>query len=220
MTALLLWRLNLAGSDFADVHVYALDMTSALKPTSRDLAEAPKREPLRSRFFARRGFAREMVASRVGVAARDVTIGHDESGAPVVIAPQTGLHLSLAGRETFCAVAIAPRPIGVDIEPLESMAAPVCDALHPRERAALAALDDVARHEAFLRWWTAKEAYLKALRTGFSRDPSLIEIVEAEEGRFAVRDGELTPSLDAAEWRQIELSGCGFIAACVVLPAP
>ena len=47
--------------------------------------------------------------------------------------------------------------------------------LHPAEHAALETAGQGA-HEMFLRLWTAKEAYVKALGTGLAREPREIEI--------------------------------------------
>jgi 4'-phosphopantetheinyl transferase len=211
------WGLDLTeAGERAEVYFSVLDLKTGLAPTSRDLCEAPSREPSRSQFLARRAFVREVVASKLGVAASAVTIGHDKSGAPMIVAPESRAHISTAGRENFCAIGIAQCAIGVDMEPLEPVLAPAENILHERERAGLAALEGVAKHEAFLRLWCAKEAYLKALGAGLSREPSQIEIVPADEA-FTVRDEGRTPSLAAAQWRRIELHGRDFLAACVVL---
>lgn len=86
-----------------------------------------------------------------------------------------GPGISLAHARGLVACALAPtEALGVDAE------APACAipealeeaALHPAERAALAALPGEARARAFLRLWTLKEALLKASGAGLREPPA------------------------------------------------
>jgi 4'-phosphopantetheinyl transferase len=221
MSADVLWRENFeCASDAQGAAVYVAtfnDAALSLTPTERDLAEAPRREPSRTSFLRRRAFARRALAARLSTSAREVTIGHAPCGAPYIVAPKTDLRISFAWRENFCAVGLASSAIGVDIEPLEKAAAPAWDLVHKGEREDLAGLDEPARHERFLRIWTAKEAYLKALGLGLQREPSEIEIIAASGETFVLRDRMREISLHAGQWRHIDLRGREFIAACVVL---
>lgn len=213
------WESIECASDLKDAAVFVAifdDAALSPPPTERDLAEAPRREPLRTRFLRRRAFARRALAARLCIPAREVTIGHAPCGAPYIVAPNTELRVSFAGRENFCAVGLASSAIGVDIEPIGERAAPAWNILHRGEREDLARLDEPARHERFLRIWTAKEAYFKALGLGLRREPSDVEIIASGE-TFALRDrGRETP-LAAAQWRRISLGGAEFIASCVML---
>ncbi|ARN82608.1 4'-phosphopantetheinyl transferase family protein [Methylocystis bryophila] len=179
---------------------------------ARDLTEAPK-GPTREAFLRRRAATRRVVAERLAVAPAEVEVGHDQRGAPRLLRPEAGLYLSVSGRSDFCAIAIASSPVGVDIEPLEPGTEPVWSALHAREAALLRALPASAQGEGFLRLWTAKEAYLKALGTGFTREPAAIAV----DVDFRVVDGGTEPRLLVGEWRAIELAGKRFLIACVVL---
>ncbi len=183
-----------------------------LAPTPRDFEEAPSRDPARRAFLRRRALSRRVVAARLGVAPESVEIGHALSGAPRVLAPGSSLKISVSGRADFCAVAMAEAPIGVDIEPLRAIKPP-WSLLHPNERNALETLTDEARADAFLRLWTAKEAYLKALGLGFAREPTKIAIGLD----FSILDEEAAPTIFTRGWRRLALNGEDFIAACVVL---
>ncbi len=183
-----------------------------LAPTPRDLQEAPSRDPLRGAFLRRRALSRCAVAARLGVAPQSVEIGHAGSGAPMVLAPSCALKISVSGRADFCSVAMAEAPIGVDIEPLRDVEPP-WNMLHPTERDALAGLTGAARIEAFLRLWTAKEAYLKALGLGFAREPARTAI----GSDFSIFDEDCAPTVAARGWRRLMLNGEDYIAACVVL---
>ncbi|MFY9656749.1 MAG: 4'-phosphopantetheinyl transferase superfamily protein [Methylocystis sp.] len=198
------------GTTDAQVFALLLDVDD-LAPTPRDLVEAPQGAS-REAFLRRRAATRRPVAQRLGVAASAVEIGHDPQGAPRLLAPQAPLFLSVSGREDFCAIALGSRAVGVDIEPLEPEAKPVWSALHASEAAWLCALPKDAQSEAFLRLWTAKEAYLKALGTGFSRDPATIAV--DFDFRLFVEGAEV--ALAAGEWRTVELGGRKYIVACIV----
>jgi len=79
--------------------------------------------------------------------------------------------------------------------------------------ARLRALPKDAQSEALLRFWTAKEAYLKALGTGFSREPATIAV----DLDFRVREEGAEVALTAGEWRTVELGGRKFLVASAVL---
>lgn len=181
---------------------------------ARDLAEAPK-GPTREAFWRRRVATRRLVAERLAVAPAEVEVGHDQNGAPRVLRPDAGLYVSVSGRADFCAIALASSPIGVDIEPLEPATEPVWSALHAREAALLRPLPGHAQGEAFLRLWTAKEAYLKALGTGFTREPAAIAV----DFDFHVLDPDSEARRLAGEWRVLTLEGQDFLMACTVLDA-
>lgn len=201
---------RLAGTD---AQVSALRLQSDdLSLTPRDLAEAPKGET-REAFLRRRAATRRLAAQRLGVAPTEVEIGRDAKGAPRLLKPEAQLRLSVSGRDDFCAIALASSPVGVDIEPLDPKAEPVWSALHPSEAALLRALSDDAQGEAFLRLWTAKEAYLKALGSGLSREPAGIAV----DLDFRFVEGGAEVPLSAREWRVIELAGREFLIACVAL---
>jgi 4'-phosphopantetheinyl transferase len=196
-----------------DAQVFALLLDADdLPPTPRDLDEAPQ-GARRDAFLRRRAATRRLVAQRLGVSASEVEIGHDAQGAPRLLAPQAPLFLSVSGREDFCAIAIGSSTIGVDIEPLEPETEPVRSALHASEAARLRALPKGAQSEAFLRLWTAKEACLKALGTGFSREPATIAV----DLDFRVREEGAEVALTAGEWRTVELGGRKFLVASAVL---
>lgn len=140
-----------------------------------DIWLARLRAPARDLGDARAALARRLIAWRAGCEEESVVIAHDAEGAPRVVAPNPSLALSLAGRDGLVAAAVADSPIGVDVETIGARFDPPLNVLHPAERAALAAAETDA-HEIFLRIWAAKEAYVKALGTGLSREPAEIEI--------------------------------------------
>ncbi|MDQ1402192.1 MAG: 4-phosphopantetheinyl transferase, partial [Actinomycetota bacterium] len=97
--------------------------------------------------------------------------------------------------------AIATREVGVDIEVVAQGTAGL-DAARvactPSEAAALDRLEPGERAEAFLRLWTAKEAYLKGRGVGLAVAPDRVEVgVEGADGLAPVR---LIGETAAVQW--------------------
>ncbi len=81
------------------------------------------------------------------------------------------MHFSLSHSGDRILVAVAPVPVGVDVEtvPADGLVRDLVSALHPRERAELEALPDSGRPAAFARCWARKEAALKVSGVGLAR---------------------------------------------------
>ncbi len=190
------WRGEVSGTEvtLGDVDEVAESLPF---PNAADLADAGNREGEKLRLFLRRRtLLRVLVAQRLGLAPDAILIGYDARGAPVLRQrrlprarnrPQASrLFVSLSARGSLAAFALAEGPVGIDLEPLADPG-PLSAALTPAEKAALAAAPEEVRPAMALRYWTAKEAYLKALGLGLLRDPARIEIAAADG--FTVRDG-------------------------------
>ncbi|MFD1659208.1 4'-phosphopantetheinyl transferase family protein [Streptomyces caeni] len=87
----------------------------------------------------------------------------------------SGVHFSLSHSGGLVMVALAPAPVGVDVEGLVKVRAMLGaqSALHVAEAEELARLPAPERPAAFTRTWVRKEAYLKGLGTGLVRNPAL-----------------------------------------------
>lgn len=81
-------------------------------------------------------------------------------------------HFSLSHGGDLAMVALAPVPVGVDVEryAADHTVAEVSTLLHPAEQQELAEERELAKGEAFSLLWSRKEAYLKGLGTGLGRD--------------------------------------------------
>ncbi|MFW6690947.1 4'-phosphopantetheinyl transferase family protein [Streptomyces sp. MAR4 CNX-425] len=92
-------------------------------------------------------------------------------GRPVLERPAGGPEFSLSHGGELVLVAVAPRRVGVDVEPVRAVPPEpgLVERLHPAERAALRAAPEAGRCAAFARLWTRKEAYLKGLGVGLGR---------------------------------------------------
>ncbi|MFI1567892.1 4'-phosphopantetheinyl transferase family protein [Streptomyces sp. NPDC020490] len=124
---------------------------------------------------------RRLLGAYLGLPPRDVPFVREPCpgcagphGRPAVAHPDPPLHFSLAHSHGMAAVAVSHKVTGIDVQRLpRADTVELCTpSLHPQEQAELADLDTEERRTAFGRTWTRKEAYLKALGTGLSRDPA------------------------------------------------
>lgn len=187
-------------------------------PDAADRADADTRPSFeRADFLARRGLLRELAASRLSVPAAGVSIGGPPGVGPELRAPAAGGFVSAARSRGWLALAAAPRPVGVDLEVADQPAEPAWAVLAETERAVLLRRPPSERWIAFLRLWTAKEAYLKALGTGLTRDPAAVAVACHGPDGFALSDYGRPVRLAAGRFWQGRVDGAEVVAACTVL---
>jgi 4'-phosphopantetheinyl transferase len=146
----------------------------------------------RRRFVARRVFLRRVLGGYLGVAPAAVGYRTVGTGRPE-LDPACGLSFSTSHSGDLAVVAVSrDRVVGVDIEAVR----PIGDALDlarafftAREADALAATPFDRRSTAFLRLWTCKEAYVKAVGLGMTLAFSDFDVL----GRFPDRPPVLEP---------------------------
>ncbi|WP_353945441.1 4'-phosphopantetheinyl transferase superfamily protein [Streptomyces sp. HUAS MG91] len=136
----------------------------------------------RVRYVAAHLALRGILGERLGCAPGAVRFVREpcpECGEPhgrPALADPSGPHFSLSHSGDLALIALAPVPVGADVEELPSADATrdLAAVLHPRERAELAALGaPQERRVALGRAWVRKEAYLKGLGTGLARAADL-----------------------------------------------
>ncbi|WNJ89225.1 4'-phosphopantetheinyl transferase family protein [Bosea sp. 685] len=173
------------------MHWLTFPIASPALPATWLIATGASPANLAERSALRRETARRIIAAQLGLPIEAIAIGHDERGRPLLAQPAgAGLHLSLATRAGVVALALAQHPVGVDVERVEPLATPPLAALHPQEWKALLALPEPERPLAFAQIWAAKEAYVKALGTGFARAPESFAVTFASRETFNVSDPE------------------------------
>lgn len=198
------------------IWLHALDDKASALPAAWLIASPQRPANLAERSTLRRAMAREVVARQLGLPPEAVAIGHDAKGRPVLAHPVgKGQHLSLATRCGLVAVALARAPVGVDVERIEPSASPPLASLHRDERGFLAALPEAARARAFAQIWTAKEAYVKALGTGFVRPPESFCVTLLPGDRFAIDDRE-QPTQAIGHGLVTRNGGRGDLAAAMI----
>ncbi|MBN9456865.1 MAG: 4'-phosphopantetheinyl transferase superfamily protein [Bosea sp.] len=177
--------------------------------------QQPRSLPERSQM--RRRTACTILARQLGCSEAEIAVAHDEAGRPWPTGPGTsGLHLSLATRAGAVAVALAERPVGIDIERAEPDGAIPRAMLHGDEWRALQAIAPEHRPLAFARLWAAKEAYVKALGTGFARPPESFAVTLLSGAAFRVADPSRSTAVQG--WlRTIENGGRETLAAAAIV---
>lgn len=131
---------------------------SAVPETDRALTRREKVVALG--LQARRALALSAQYSAVDLDLKDLKKG--DLGAPI---PQRSIYWSLSHKEFFVTAVTAPYPVGIDIE----MIKPVNEGLYDRIADELEwALTAEKTPGAFFRYWTAKEAVLKAIGKGMT----------------------------------------------------
>jgi 4'-phosphopantetheinyl transferase len=162
---------------------------------------------------------RAFCATTLGLAPTRLALAHDALDAPLLLldgAPGPW-RISSSSRENIALFGLSDDRIGVDVE-LFAEDEPAWNVLHSKEEAALRALPEDYRAEAFLGLWTVKEAYLKALGLGLRREPAEL-CVEMRGETFEIADaGRKTNLREARLWRG-EAGGRTALCALVTLPA-
>lgn len=139
----------------------------------RDRADRFVRDIHRRRFIACHVALRRILGGITGEDPARIPIGKDEWGKPC-LTESNDIHFNLAHSGDRALLAVAARPVGVDIE----LGGRIMDRLAvaerfftPREADLVAcAGEGDAAERAFLRVWTAKEAILKLLGLGLRVD--------------------------------------------------
>ena len=164
------------------------------------------------------GYATRFAADCLQCAPQAMAIRRDAKGQPTLATPSGDVCLSQSHAEPLILVGLATRPIGVDLEPLGQTGAPAWNILHPGERDRLDAIgDNDARHHAFVRLWTAKEAWVKALGEGFRREPSSFEIRIEGARSFSVLDPVTSLAPVFAATGSFDADGQVFLWSCVII---
>jgi 4'-phosphopantetheinyl transferase len=191
-------------------------LAEVLDAHERARAERFRFQRDRARFVARRAFLRKVLAGYVGVPPDGIRYLTSSLGRPE-LDPAGGLTFSTSHADGLAVVAVASgRPVGVDLERVR----PIPDALElasrffsAREHEHLASLPDAIRSAAFLRLWTRKESYVKAIGAGMSRPFGDIDVLDPRgklARRLRVRGG-------AGSFAFADLSGLpGYVGAVAV----
>lgn len=150
----------------------------------------------RVRYVARHVALRLILADRLGVAPEAVAFARE--GCPLcgephgrpILADRRGPAFSLTSTGDVAVVALAPVPVGVDVEAVGRVAADdLAAALSPAERAAVEGSAVPDRDTAALRCWARKEALLKGRGIGLGVDPETVHVGVGPLPRAARPDG-------------------------------
>jgi phosphopantetheinyl transferase len=128
-----------------------------------------------SAFAVTRAALRCLLGNQIGVPPKDVLLVRNAWGKPMLADPQHRAELDFSVSHTghFSAVAISScGPVGVDIERADHQVSEIvrisAEVFGAATAAALHRLPPDYRNDTFLRLWTAGEACLKAMGSGFA----------------------------------------------------
>jgi len=209
VSVVFLARLDLSGAAALEPKVRdALERT--LDPLERSRAARFVRDVDRARFIVAHAGLRRCLGRALDCVPQAVHFRQGPGGKPELspeISGRQPLSFNLAHSPTLALVAWGGAPLGVDVE---DVARDIDDRfvadmmLSARERSQLAALPEgLPRRAAFYSAWTRKEALLKALGTGLSRDAAGIELIPSvqREGVWSWADPQTSVS-----WVVLELN--------------
>jgi 4'-phosphopantetheinyl transferase len=197
-------------------------LATTLSPDERLRAERFRDDLDKTRYIVCRGFLRGLLARYTQIDPSDLEFAYGEHGKPVLAEAcrSKALQFNVAHSHQLALYALTrERSVGVDVEQVRPLADAARVAAHyfsARENAALRALPESARTEAFYACWTRKEAYLKARGSGLAEpldqfDVSLAPGVPARLLCVRRAPGEVK------RWHMQTLSPApGYIGALVV----
>ncbi|MEO0866886.1 MAG: 4'-phosphopantetheinyl transferase superfamily protein [Cyanobacteria bacterium J06642_11] len=166
------------------------------------------------RFAVARSSLRRILGFYTHTHPKDIGFTYSDRGKPSLQDNRHGIQFNLSHSGEYALCGVAQQPLGVDIEQLRSMDrldGLIQRCLAPSEQATLSQVAANQKSQAFLEYWTCKEAYLKATGQGISESLTAIEI-----------ELQPTPKLklpDSASWQLRSLMPCvGYTAALVIHP--
>jgi 4'-phosphopantetheinyl transferase len=154
-------------------------------------------------YLAAHAGARLLLGSIAGQPANALRFEPSTHGKPMLVAGPPDIDFSLSHARGAVAVAAACMPVGVDIEPLREIADmdAISEIVLAKEEQEIVRNTPAAlRSYLFLRYWTLKEAILKAAALGFMIPPNTV-IVDAGPSPAVV--SVPTALGPAAQWRLI-----------------
>jgi 4'-phosphopantetheinyl transferase len=168
-----LWVLRVADVDATQLDVSMLDDDERRRAATLAVPDD------RWRYVASHLIVRYLLGSYLGVPPRSVAYFREPCpccgaphGRPSLHRPTRPLHFSLSRSGGLALIGIASDPVGVDVEAISQRdtVTEVSPLLHPAERTEILSAVPSKRAAAFTRIWTRKEAYLKGVGVGVTRD--------------------------------------------------
>ena len=196
-------------------------LSGSLSADERARAGRLRTDEQRSRFTCGRATLRTLVARYLHLEPGQVPLRRDEGGKPFIADSTLSFNLTHAGSLGLFAFTLERR-VGIDVESAARQVA--SDRIAERflcesEASQLRSLQPAqVRHQAFMRCWTRKEAYLKATGEGISAG-ALSRFEVSVNPRQAARLVGIDGAQDGVErWRleDLPLSDTDFVGAVCV----
>ena len=208
------WRENLDNSiPFLD------DLTRILSEDELIRANRFHFEQHRQRFIAARGILRNILSRYLNIEASKIKFGYEARGKPFLdeSCNQNKLNFNVSHSQNFALYAVSlNNSIGVDLECINSTTDVVSLAQRffaPSEFSLIESAPQEQQQQLFFRYWTCKEAYLKARGTGL-KDLHKVEIYLTPEQPAEL----MIPNIsNSGEWSLLEIkpfSNCAAYGCC------
>jgi 4'-phosphopantetheinyl transferase len=141
----------------------------------------------RDRFIAARGMLRQLLASYLNDSPQHLTFCYGDRGKPALV--NAPIQFNVSHSEDVALYAISSHPVGIDVEKIREIDVAGLSQrfFTAAETHAIAQLPPEQRLKSFFRYWTCKEAYLKATGEGLS-GLSGLEIFLAGEARLTAEN--------------------------------
>jgi 4'-phosphopantetheinyl transferase len=179
-----------------EIHLWCADLSMRLEAglLSEEELERAKRlifERDRNRFIVTRSMLRRICAGYTGENPNAIKFRYGIHGKPELV--DAGIHFNLSHSEDLAIYAFSSRlRVGVDIErirPVGDAESIVRDFFSAADHEAFVKIDPSLRNAAFFRYWTRREALLKAMALGIATPPEDLHVsVPNEYGEWSVRD--------------------------------
>jgi 4'-phosphopantetheinyl transferase len=157
----------------------------------------------RQRFIRARAALRKVLSCYIGKEWAFQDFNYGPSGKPS-LSYKVDLNFNMSYSKNIAMIAVSScRDVGIDIQAVEQAVDPesVSEFVYsPSEVAYLLALNSVERKMAFSEIWVRKEAYVKALGTGFSRPLYTFSVSSVPNDIDALYEDEMN-HLATKEWR-------------------
>lgn len=173
-----------------DVWTWALDVDPArqarlaewLAPEEHARVASFAIERLRGRWIVARAGMRSVLARYASSSPEALRFLYGAHGKPTLRDGPDALWFNLSHSDDRAVLAVGAAQVGADVERIGAAHEDVAQSFFSAaEAAAFMAEHEPDRAEAFYRFWTAKEAFLKALGTGFSRPSDSFTIACAKD---------------------------------------
>jgi 4'-phosphopantetheinyl transferase len=150
-------------------------------------------------YLAAHHLLRTMLSQELGVAPSAIVLRAGAGGRPELAVPAAPISFNISHTRGMVGCALsAQATVGIDVEwdrPIGDVDALARSVMGPGELARLRAVAPGERRRAFLRAWTAKEAYAKALGLGLSLDWTTVELDERDGAIRRATAGQPLPGV-------------------------
>lgn len=166
------------------------------------------------RFIAGRGSLRNILSLYLGIEPQQVRFDYEPRGKPLLAdtLADSGLLFNLSHSQSLALCAVNyTRKIGIDLEYIRSVSDLEALAQRfflPREYEVVRSLSPHQQQEVFFRYWTCKEAYLKATGDGIS---------QLEQVEIALTPTQPAKLLTSEDWSLVEFTPADNYRAAVAV---